>query len=557
MNPVAVCGTAGVKGATDAVWASVSDQVSVVAVADLSVERSGEANMLPVGEQATYAVRITNSGPNPAAAGVAVTEVLPPGVELVGWAGEGFTCLPAPAGPTCTYAESIAVGDTRSVSLTVAARPEAYTGADGIGGSVSVTGLNIDRNPGDNDLEYSLAIEPLIDLTVEHSMVERLVVGRTTSFQLAVENLGPNDPVSDVTLRNDLPAGLAYTDATGDDWECTTSGRRLECSYGGALGIGEPLPVVEVGVTVLSTDADGMENVSGVSATDRDADAANNEVRTMLVVRMPESVVPEPVVATPPTTTPATPTTEPATTDPVETDPAETQPAETQPAETQPVETAPVTTEAADVGGAPVTSSSTPVVDVVLASGDAAERAPNLTIGMYLDGTATYGGRATWHLTVANTGAGDAYDVLMSNALPVDLAPVDVTAAGGICAVTGQLVRCSFDSLRPDETRQIEVSTRVVGRGDDAVVRNSASVSGTRPELRTDDNVIDVATRLGASSAVRSAQNAVDRGVDLPSGWARLWATVLGICGALGAVGLTYRVLVRPRRSTRRAKAAT
>jgi uncharacterized repeat protein (TIGR01451 family) len=270
-----------------------------------------------------------------------------------------------------------------------------------------------------------------------------------------------------------------------------------------------------------------------VSATDREADTTNNEDRTVLVVRMPESIVPEPVVVTPPTTTPATPTTEPATTDPVETAPVETDPAETQPAETQ------------------------PVVGVVSASGDAAERAPNLTIGMYLDGTATYGGRATWHLTVANTGAGDAYDVLMSNALPVDLAPVDVTAAGGICAVTGQLVRCSFDSLHPDETRQIEVSTRVVGRGDDTVVRNSASVSGTRPELRTDDNVIDVATRLGASSVVRSAQNAVDRGVDLPSSWARLWATVLGICGALGAVGLTYRVLVRPRRSTRRAKAAT
>jgi uncharacterized repeat protein (TIGR01451 family) len=567
VNPVTVNGTAAVKGATDAVWASVSDQVSVVAVADLSVDRSGEANMLPVGEQATYAVRITNSGPNPAAAGVAVTEVLPAGVELVGWAGEGFTCLPAPAGPTCTYAEPIAVGETRSVSLTVAARPEAYTGSDGIGGSVSVTGLNIDRNPGDNDLEYSLAIEPLIDLTVEHSTVERLVVGRTTSFRFAVENLGPNDPVSDVTLRNDLPAGLAYTDATGDDWECTTAGQRLECSYGGALGIGEPLPVVEVGVQVLSTDADGMENVSGVSATDRDADAANNEDRSVLVVRMPESVVPEPVVSTPPTTAPAPPTTEPAITDPVETDPAETdpaetqpaetQPAETQPAETQPAETAPVMTEAADVGGAPVTSTSTPVVDVVLASGDDAERAPNLTIGMYLDGAATFGGRATWHLTVANTGAGDAYDVLMSNALPVDLAPVDVTATGGICAVTGQLVRCSFDSLHPDETRQIEVSTRVVGRGVDTVVRNSASVSGTRPELRTDDNVVDVATRLGAPSGVRGAQNAVDRGVDLPSGWARLWATVLGICGALAAVGLTYRVLVRPRRSGRRRSAAT
>jgi hypothetical protein len=103
----------------------------------------------------------------------------------------------------------------------------------------------------------------------------------------------------------------------------------------------------------------------------------------------------------------------------------------------------------------------------------------------------------------------------------------------------------------------IEVSTRVVGRGVDTVVRNAATVSGTRPELRADDNMVEVATRLGAASAERSAQQAVERGVDLPSGWARLWATVLGLCGALGAVGLTYRVLVRPRRSTRRARAAT
>jgi uncharacterized repeat protein (TIGR01451 family) len=408
---------------------------------------------------------------------------------------------------------------------------------------VSVAGLNVDRSPGDNDLEYSLAIEPLIDLTVAPSTVERLVVGRTTSFQLAVENLGPNDPASDVTLLNDLPAGLEYTEATGDDWECATSGQRLECSYRGALDVGEPLPAVEVGVHVLSTDADGMENVSAVSATERDADATNNEARTVLVVRMPESVVPEPVVA-PPATTPA-----PA--------PPDTQPPDTQPVETQPVETGPDTTEATDVGGAPVTSTSMPAVDVLVASAEAAERAPNLTIGMFLDGTATFGARATWQLTVANTGAGDAYDVLVSNALPVDLAPVDVTATGGICAITGQLVRCSFDSLHPDETRRIEVSTRVVGRGVDSVVRNSASVSGTRPELRADDNVVEVVTRLGAASAERGAQNAVDRGVDLPRGWARLWATLLGICGALGALGLTYRVLVRPRRSGRRRNAAT
>jgi uncharacterized repeat protein (TIGR01451 family) len=186
------------------------------------------------------------------------------------------------------------------------------------------------------------------------------------------------------------------------------------------------------------------------------------------------------------------------------------------------------------------------------ATDDIAERAPNLAIGMYLDGVATFGGRAIWNLTVANTGAGDAYDVLVSNALPLDLAPVDVTSADGICAVTGQLVRCSFGFLRPDETRLVEVSTMVVGRGVDAVVRNTASVSGTRPELRADDNVVEVATRLGAPSAERSGQDAVDRGVDLPSGWARLWATVLGICGALGAVGLTYLVLVRPRRVFRR-----
>jgi hypothetical protein len=146
---------------------------------------------------------------------------------------------------------------------------------------MSVSGPNIERNPGDNDLDYSLAIEPLVDLAIENAHFERLVVGRTTLLQLAVENLGPNEPASKVTLRNDLPAGLEYTEAVGDDWECATSGQRLECSYREALVVGEPLPVVEVGVRVLSTDADGEENVSRVSATVRDADVGNNEARTV------------------------------------------------------------------------------------------------------------------------------------------------------------------------------------------------------------------------------------------------------------------------------------
>jgi hypothetical protein len=90
---------------------------------------------------------------------------------------------------------------------------------------MSVSGPNIERNPGDNDLDYSLAIEPLVDLAIENAHFERLVVGRTTLLQLAVENLGPNEPASKVTLRNDLPAGLEYTEAVGDDRVSDSSAR--------------------------------------------------------------------------------------------------------------------------------------------------------------------------------------------------------------------------------------------------------------------------------------------------------------------------------------------
>ena len=522
-SPVVVGGSAAVKGVTDAVWASASDQVSVVGVADLSVERSGEANTLRVGEQATYTVRVTNAGPNASAAGVVVTDVLPTGVELVDWAGEGFTCLPSADGPSCTFAEPIAVGDTRAVTLTVVARPEAYTGVEGIDGAVSASGPNIDRNPGDNELEYSLAIEPLIDLAVTRHQSERFVVGRSTSFQLAVENLGPNVVSSEITLHNELPAGLAYTEVRASDWDCTTTDQHLACTLTDEFGAGEALPVVDVGVQVVATTADGVDNVATVTAAERDADTTNNEVRTALVVRMPESVVAEPALV-PPTVD---------TTAPVDTVPVDTVPVDT---------TAPQTT-------VPVTSAATP--DVVLAMGDAAERAPNLAIGMYLESEVSLGSQATWHLTVTNTGAGDAYDVLVSNSLPIDLLPLDATVASGLCAVTGQLVRCSFDSLHPDESRMIEVSTRVVGRGVDAVIRNTASVSGIRPELRADDNTVVVSTRLGAAVRAQDAPAAVDRGVDLPGGWTRVWVTVLGILGALAAVWSTYRVLVRPRRIAR------
>ncbi len=489
--PVTVSGSTAVLGTTDTTWSTVSDQVTVESVVDLSVTRSGEATRLPVAVDVTYEVRVANAGPNPAAAGVTVTDTLPPGVELSSWAGEGWTCLDAATGPTCTFAEPIGVGESRAVSLTVVASAEAYSGADQVEGTLTVSGPNAEARPDDNSLDYAAEVAPLVDLAVTQVQTGRLVVGRRAGFAIEVRNLGPNAPSTEVTVTNDLPERLSYGAVDGDEWECVTEAQRLRCTYRGPIEIDAALPTIEVAVSAETESAEGVDNVVGVWSPDRDVDATNNVASRALVVRRPGSVVAEPF------------------TEPFGTDTA---------------------AEAVDP-----------------------DSAPDLVVGLRTDDAPPLGARGTWHVDVANTGAADAYDVVVSDIVPSIARPLRATADGGLCAIVGQQVRCSFDTIVPDAQRSIAVTVEMTGRRDDRTEPNTATASSSRPDRSTDDNTAELAVPVGLAGAVPFGVTSADaaRGDDLPTGWRPVWVTLLGVVALALALAATFVVVVAPQHRPR------
>ncbi len=321
---------------TDSV-VTVTDGADVVCVVtnddqvvDLQLTKSdGGANAVAGGPAFDYTLTIDNVGARDAQIGepVVVTDQLPSGMSYVSFpsncsvAGQTLTCSLDPAD---LQVADPAIVITLSVRLAADAPSGTYinkayvttvddpacvgdacvpTCPTGQGGSTA-NNTDCEDTPGIREATISVTKTDSVDAPVR--------AGDVYSYTIVVTNNGPST-VSNVTLNDDLPAGLNFVNASGPGWTCNNIAA-LQCDWTGTLTAGASTSALRVNVTVNGFQS-GTQVVNVASAAAlvddkgtpdtaddviaRAADSETTPVAATVAVQPPSTVVPPEVIQLP------------------------------------------------------------------------------------------------------------------------------------------------------------------------------------------------------------------------------------------------------------------
>ena len=253
--------------------ASEDDQASVTLtprVIDLSLTKSIDDAGATVGQNATYTIIVSNSGPSPAT-NVQVSDPLPAGLSFVSAAaGQGsfdsatgiWTIGAMPVGAKAQLAITVKVNSagakTNTAQVSSASEPD------------------IDSSPNNNlaseDDQASVTLTPrMIDLSLTKSIdVTTATLGQNVTYTVTARNAGPA-AATNVQVSDPLPSGLSFVNATPS--QGTFDSATGIWTIGGiAVGGQATLSIV---ATVTAPGA--KTNVAQVSAADQaDIDSTPN-----------------------------------------------------------------------------------------------------------------------------------------------------------------------------------------------------------------------------------------------------------------------------------------
>lgn len=256
-----------------------TDEVTTLEVADLSVVKTAAAERATAGESVSWTIRVTNHGPANSDATadepLRVVDTLPAGVTVESVTGDGWTCA-AGEGHTvvCELATDLAVGAAADITLTgVVSAETTGTITNRVVVEPGVTPQP--GGPGESDDDaVTTPVDTSADLVLTKTIARSIVAGADGAYALTVANLGPS-VARDVTIVDELPAGLAFAGAEGDGWSCEADGPKVVCALTGDLGVGETR-VVELTVDAAAELDGDVENTATVSTSTPDPDESND-----------------------------------------------------------------------------------------------------------------------------------------------------------------------------------------------------------------------------------------------------------------------------------------
>ncbi|MCU0826024.1 MAG: hypothetical protein MUE52_01110 [Tabrizicola sp.] len=282
-------------------------------VADLEARKSGPVPpLVVVGNPYSFAISTANLGNADFFGTVVMTDSIPAGLSVTGYAENGWSCLPAatPAAPlvgpvdvVCTRvytsAAPLAVG---SVTPPVVIQTT-VTGAGAIVNSMTVTSPDAnlpDPNLPNNTVTYAVGSSLGADSAdigiIKNAALASLPVGEIQTYTLEVTNSGPQ-PSTSVTLTDSLtnlinslegPTGAGFVSASivansATGVSCTTApaggnGRSLSCSIATlpVCTVGATCPVITLQVRPGGEAGGRTNSASVVSTVTADPDFGNN-----------------------------------------------------------------------------------------------------------------------------------------------------------------------------------------------------------------------------------------------------------------------------------------
>lgn len=271
---------------TATVTASTADQVpgnnsytvpsSVAHSADLGVTKTGPATVA-AGENVTYNLTFTNSGPSDAANAV-LTDTVPPNMTYVSatqTSGPTFTCTPT---VTCSIA-SFARGASATFTFVFAVNPAATGQVVNTALTSSGAGDPVFQN---NDATVITAIVPSADLNVTKIGPSVVNAGSNATYTVTVVNDGPS-VATNIVLTDTIPANSTFVSATqnsGPFFACFASppSGPIVCNAP-TLPVGQPATFTFV-VNVNSGATGALVNTVSVSSATADPNMGNNSAMT-------------------------------------------------------------------------------------------------------------------------------------------------------------------------------------------------------------------------------------------------------------------------------------
>jgi uncharacterized repeat protein (TIGR01451 family) len=248
---------------------TVVESSTPLPVADLVVTKDDAVDPVTEGDDVTYFVTVSNSGPD-TAQNVKLTDDLPTGVAFMAATPSQGTCSESGGEVTCNLG-AIASGTSADVTIVVnAPSPGTLTNV------VGATSNTFDPNAGNNSASEDTTVEPITgpaaDLVVtKDDAVDPVTEGDDVTYFVTVSNSGP-DTAQNVKLTDDLPTGVAFMAATPSQGTCSESGGKVTCNLGAiASGTNADMTIV-----VNAPSPGTLTNVVGATSDTLDPNAANN-----------------------------------------------------------------------------------------------------------------------------------------------------------------------------------------------------------------------------------------------------------------------------------------
>jgi uncharacterized repeat protein (TIGR01451 family) len=204
---------------------TATENTTVNAEADLSITKSDSPDPVVAGNDVTYTITVSNSGPSDAE-NVQVVDTLPAGTTFVS---DTDSCVEAPAGTLTCSLGAIATGGSTSFDITVAVDPSVADGAV-LTNSSTLSTTTTDPNAANDTATENTTVNAEADLSITKSdSPDPVVAGDNVTYTISVSNSGPSD-AQNVQVVDTLPAGTTFVSQTDSCVEAPAG--TLTCSLG-------------------------------------------------------------------------------------------------------------------------------------------------------------------------------------------------------------------------------------------------------------------------------------------------------------------------------------
>ena len=235
----------------------------VNAEADLSVTKTGSPDPVLLGEQLTYILTVSNSGPSPGTS-VTLTDTLPAEADFVS---SSFSLGSCSGTSTITCAlGTIESGDSATVTIVVSPNS---TGE--LINTATVDSSVADPDPLDNSATETTLVNAEADLSVTKTgSPDPVLSGEQLTYTLIVSNSGPS-PGTSVTLTDTLPAEVDFVSSNSSQGSCSGTSP-ITC----ALGTVQSGDSATVTIVVSPNSPGELINTTTVDSSVADPDPSNN-----------------------------------------------------------------------------------------------------------------------------------------------------------------------------------------------------------------------------------------------------------------------------------------